>query len=243
MKHRKILIATGLLLSIGTAQASLTAGISGGKSVVYDNVTNITWTEDANLLGTLEASLGYNTVVNAIIAASPIVHNTLGIHNLSASDFDSFTLGRTSWFGAQAFTTYLNNINYAGSNQWFLPNTGPNPQFDFNQTGTQLGELFYNELGGIAGKNIPNTSSFSNEKASGYWFSTEYTPNSNFAWLFDTFSGFVDIRNKAPSSYYYAWAISPGNVAAVPVPAALWLFGSAMLGLMGINRQKLTPQK
>jgi len=120
MKHRKILIATGLLLSIGTAQASLTAGISGGKSVVYDNVTNITWTGDANLLGTLEASLGYDTVVNATIAASPTINDTpnlfdtpsnSGHHNFTSADFGSNST--VSWFGAQAFSTYLNSINYA----------------------------------------------------------------------------------------------------------------------------------
>lgn len=30
------------------------------------------------------------------------------------------------------------------------------------------------------------------------------------------------------------------NVSAVPVPAAVWLFGSALLGLMGVSRKKAT---
>ena len=31
---------------------------------------------------------------------------------------------------------------------------------------------------------------------------------------------------------------SPGSVSTVPVPAAAWLFGSAMLGLVGLRRSK-----
>jgi hypothetical protein len=33
-------------------------------------------------------------------------------------------------------------------------------------------------------------------------------------------------------------AVRSGNVSTVPVPAAVWLFGSAMLGLMGVARRK-----
>ena len=69
------LLVIGLVLSLTAlqAEASLTAGIADGKSVVYSSVSNLTWTGDANLLGTLMASQGHNAVVNAIIGASPTV--------------------------------------------------------------------------------------------------------------------------------------------------------------------------
>jgi hypothetical protein len=37
----------------------------------------------------------------------------------------------------------------------------------------------------------------------------------------------------------YAWAVSRGDIspAAVPVPAAAWLFGSGLLGLFGVARR------
>jgi hypothetical protein len=36
----------------------------------------------------------------------------------------------------------------------------------------------------------------------------------------------------------YAWAVSPGQVAAVvPVPGAVWLMGSGLLGLLASKRR------
>jgi hypothetical protein len=44
MHQTKTLLAASIILSLNTqtAEASLTAGIASGESVVYDNVTNIT---------------------------------------------------------------------------------------------------------------------------------------------------------------------------------------------------------
>jgi hypothetical protein len=36
----------------------------------------------------------------------------------------------------------------------------------------------------------------------------------------------------------FAWAVYDGDVAAVPLPAAVWLFCSGLLGLVGIARRK-----
>jgi len=38
--------------------------------------------------------------------------------------------------------------------------------------------------------------------------------------------------------FYYALAVRPGDVSAVPVPAAVWLFGSGLMGLLGLARRK-----
>jgi hypothetical protein len=37
----------------------------------------------------------------------------------------------------------------------------------------------------------------------------------------------------------HAWAVRSGDVpAVVPVPAAVWLFGSGLLGLLGVVKRK-----
>jgi hypothetical protein len=61
MRHNTPLLAASLLLGLTTldAQASLTTGTSDGKSVVYSSNTNISWIEDADLLGTLISSQSY----------------------------------------------------------------------------------------------------------------------------------------------------------------------------------------
>jgi hypothetical protein len=261
------LLAAGLLLNLTTltAEATLTPYTSAGQSLVYSSVSNITWTGDANLLGSLITSQGYNNVVNAIIAASPVITDTpnyfdgshgnygsySGHYTLSAGDFSSIDLGRTTWFGAHAFTSYLNRINYAGSNQWALPGEGANPQYGDNQIGGQFGQLFYNELNALAypGTNgsdygilhdgsfgtSGNAGPFVNAHTDTYWSGREYAFNPDNAWRFDTSDGWqTPFLVKASPSY--VWAVSPGQVSAVPVPGAIWLMSSGLLGLLGLKR-------
>ncbi len=252
MQQTKTLLAASALLSLTTltAEASLTPGIADGKNVVYSSVSNITWTGDANLLGTMIQNQGYDTVVNAIIAASPTISDTpnpydgsygnydgdnrrpySGVYSLSAGDFSDTTPGRTTWFGAQAFSGYLNSINYAGSSQWALPsaslpsdgsymNGGQFDQFDLNYTSG----LFTN-----LGDNMA------------YWSGTEYAPEYAPTSFFIALSyhyalGVYDIFHK-DNRNFYAWAVSPGQVAAVPVPGAVWLMGSGLLGLLASKRR------
>lgn len=47
----------------------------------------------------------------------------------------------------------------------------------------------------------------------------------------DGYSAFADFSNTASFSF-------TGGIAAVPVPAAVWLLGSALMGLVGIRRRK-----
>ena len=61
----------------------------------------------------------------------------------------------------------------------------------------------------------------------------------DLAWIFDFDGGLQGAIYKADS--YYAWAVHTGDVgtpATVPVPAAAWLFGSGMLGLIGMSRKR-----
>jgi hypothetical protein len=83
---------------------------------------------------------------------------------------------------------------------------------------------------------ITNTGPFKNIQPSYYWSATEYAPDANFAWVFLMAEGNQDYSYKYHS--FYAWAVHSGDVSAVPVPAAAWLFGSGLIGLTGIARRK-----
>jgi len=206
----------GLLLAAsGAANAALVSRLGG--LAYYDTVANVTWLADANYAKTS----GYSAT------------------------------GAMDWSTANAWAASLNIDGVTG---WQLPNTvQPDPScsiqspvsYGYNCAGSPMGELFYNELGGVAGSSITTTHNsnynlFSNVQSDWYWSATEYAPGSNYAWLFIFNGGLQYFDQKAVSSY--AWAVHAGDVGAsvVPVPAAAWLFGSGLLGLIGVARRKTT---
>ena len=234
-----------LIFNIGSAQAGL---IGGGGEAVYDDVSKISWAADANLLGTLEASQGYDNIVQAIIADSngvikttPNFYDLSGSHHLSTSDFSSTDLGRTDWWGAKAFINYLNAIAYAGVSHWALPRTPDNSSSGGQGIITsQLGELYYNEIGGIPEAAISDTHNanynlFSNVKSYVYWSDTEYSSYPLYAWVLNTINGSQGGYDKIGLNY--AWVVTSDTVVPAPLPSALYLFGCGILGLWTMKRR------
>lgn len=236
MLLKQPLLALVVLLSATTfnAQASLTSytGIDGA-GLVYSSVSDVTWTQDANLFKTL--SLSNANLVSQIAAVTPTVNDpNYGLQTIDAADFNTGN-GRMSWWGAKAFVNFLNTINYGGSKQWRLPSAGNDPKQAYNQTGSELGQLFYSELGGTQNDNIPNTSTFNNEQSHGYWSGSELLTNPYFAWDFGMGDG--GLWKDTKDQLFNAWAVSSGQVTTVPVPGAIWLMFSGLLGLLSLKRR------
>jgi hypothetical protein len=123
---------------------------------------------------------------------------------------------------------WANNLDYAGYTDWVLP------------TITQLTNQFSANLGEAAGSSIADSHNdsynlFTNVQSYVYWSGSEYAPDPDLAWTFHTGFGLQGPSGKA--NQYYAWAVRPGDVAAVPVPGAFWLFGSALVALTGLKRR------
>jgi len=142
-----------------------------------------------------------------------------------------------NWADANAWAASLNVDGVTG---WRLPTTTvPDASCDstgFNCTGSEMGNLFYNTLGNTAGGTNLNTGPFSNYGygITYYWTATEYDTNS--AWYFHISEGLQGYTGKGDN--IYAWAVHSGDVSPVPVPAAAWLFGSGIIGLIGVARRK-----
>ncbi|QWF71945.1 DUF1566 domain-containing protein [Methylomonas paludis] len=234
MRPGRTLLAAGLVCGLISqdSQASLTPETVNGISLVYNSGSNTTWTQDANLLASLENNNGYSVMVNAIIAASNgVIHDTAnnydnGNYVLTAADFGSN--GKVDWWAGQAFMHYLNTQNYGGSHLWALPSQ-PDESYDYYVTNSQLGELFYTELGGTAG-NIMPSGPFANVQPYVYWSGLEYAAFPSIAWDFITLNG--DQYNTSKINQLYVWPVSPGSIAAVPELNLNWLF---MLGILVLS--------
>lgn len=152
----------------------------------------------------------------------------------------------TSWSMGTSFTMAL----YSGSVFPSAPFSGMTPDISnevFSQdvfiTDTGTTDAFDNQWQGLSGLNL-------DLGAGSYWLSLElrgandydgYVPTGEFgalnpvgtyAFLFPDNGSWLE----DPSSDF-AFQVG-GTVSAVPVPAAVWLFGSGLIGLAGIARRK-----
>jgi len=70
-----------------------------------------------------------------------------------------------------------------------------------------------------------------------YWSGTAPDAFNTWTYRFDSGSNLL-VNSEESSNPRFAWAVHEGDVGAVPVPAAVWLFGSGLLALVGIARRK-----
>lgn len=166
---------------------------------------------------------------------------------------------KRTWNDANAWAT---GLMLGGVSGWRLPyidvNAGAGPfgsPVDCTATpgachNNELGYMFYQNLSGTLGMSIltsgdPDLALFPTLQPSYYWSGTGF--NSSIAWNFNFGSFDVNDPNQPQmdgglknAALHYTWFVHDGNVSPVPVPAAVWLFGSGLLGLIGIARRKKT---
>lgn len=137
--------------------------------------------------------------------------------------------GQLTW---QEAVNWADQLNFGGFDDWRLPSVAP--CFDFDELCPGLGELghiYFDELGGTEvgpGWIPPDLSIFDNAMGGRYWAGPG---DSTHAWWYSLTNGTQDLW-PIDGNTEYVWAVRDGNP--VPVPGAIWLFVSGLLGMMGM---------
>lgn len=213
---------------MGTAQAAL---FDRGSGLIYDDVLNITWLQDANYSKS----------------------NSFGTSGINSD-------GSMSWNTAQVWIGAMNSARHLGYSEWRLPKSlidDPNcttglgglSGYDMNCSGSELGYLYYKTLGrqgpydqwGIlhSGTENNNSGPFLNLYPVSYWTSTEWPNSEDTVYRFDFLAGGRDETWKE-FSFPRAWAVLDGDVtqaSAIPTPPVFILMLTA-LGLLGAIHTK-----
>ncbi len=149
--------------------------------------------------------------------------------------------------------TWAAGLTLGGATDWRLPyisvaaGVGPftgspvncNTASELDCRDNELGYMFYQNLSGTSGQSIltsgdPDLALFQTLQSTIYWSGTELS--SNVAWRFGFNDGGQGVTDQG--LFFNSWAVHAGNVGVVPVPAAVWLFGSGLIGLLGVAKRK-----
>lgn len=252
MKHTILSAAcAGLLIAISaTAQAAAISGQGTWESTLqgrdldgnlatfeayYDSVLDITWFANANYAATSGYDGDGHLLWNQAVAWAD---------QLNINGYDQWRLPSVAPVNGVSFNYKV--FSYDGSGDIGFNITSPN---------SEMAHMFYVTLGnpseysptGVAGQCfasvdncLDNTGPFANLLPGVYWSGTEYTLNTTAAFYFGMHMGWQTVTSKGNG--FLAWAVSDGDVgvapAAVPLPAAVWLFGSGLLGLLGVSAKR-----
>src|SRR3990172_668738 len=88
--------------------------------------------------------------------------------------------GEMNWSAAN---TWADSLVFATFDNWRLPTAldqdGSGPWGGLNRTGSEMGHLYYTELGNPAGAPLTNMGDFTNLQSGPYWLGTESEPSSD----------------------------------------------------------------
>jgi hypothetical protein len=194
-----------------------------GNGLIYDDVLNITWLQDANYA----ASEINETRAQEIIYAVGSIDD----HILTLSDFHDYDSsggsynGKMSWYGSLA---WADQLVYGGYDDWRLPKDGS------QIGGGELGHMYY--------ENLPLYSSLIYNLVENYYWSSDeyypYPPDTDtpyaFMFYFNTQSGGPHERIFTyKDNVVWAWAVRDGDV--IPIILYAWGWSSTGGGLVTID--------
>lgn len=175
----------------------------------------------------------------AAMAVQPAQASTYTINSFATNVgqvdtmFEHATLANSSDAGEIAWVQSVLGFNYTMTTKIEMPNEGPSPWVKADgpnnvyatDLGLGAGDYFFIKIGANdkpGGQKVLDTHFLFQNVDSLSWAVID---------LVESFGGDVALKNIGKVSHI-------GNVSAVPLPAAAWLFGSALFGFMMVSNRK-----
>ena len=216
-----------------------------GGGLIYDDVLDITWLQDANYAQTsgFDAD-GRMTWVQANDWANGLTY----YDSVRDVTYDDWRLPTVRPIDGVSFEILRSSD--ATTDRGYAPTTTDGTDGGWRDVNgdpvSEMGHMYYVSLANLggcdpslpyctpqAGSGLVNSGPFSNIQDL-YW--TNVQQDFSLAWYFQFRDGFKSLTVKDPG--LYGWAVREGDVSIVPIPATVWLFGSGLIGLIGIARRK-----
>jgi hypothetical protein len=244
---RHVLFVLSLVSGLLCTNVSHATLIDRGGGLIYDDVLDITWLQNANLAATNTFGLPTGTA--------------LGLHPSDTSGIQGaiLTNGAMNWPGALFWIDAMNAAMYLGFDDWRLASLSVAGGLPIGSAASvvdcstateiacrdnELAYMYYWNLTPVGdtpptdlGTDLTGNQALIENIQAAYRPSTEFAPDpDDLAWVFGFVSGdqlSID-KELTPS----AWAVRPGDVLAVPEPATWLLFGAGLAGLAFARRSR-----
>lgn len=190
-------------------------------------------------------------LASAAVNAYPILQSRLGGLAYYDSQANLTWLANANENGPMTWSaakTWADSLTVDGVSGWSLPTTADTSCTAYNCTGSELGNLFYNVLGGKSGTSITathdaNYTDFFNVQSAFYWSATASNTYPAYVWGVEMNDGYQTITVNDIA--HHAWAVHTGDVGAVtapspktvPDPPTAALLALGLVGMGAIRRR------